>query len=214
MFQKTTSSNEASSSEALVQVETFKPKLESLYEAVTDEMNVAGLARLFLNGKGFIELPDVWPGTDSNKPLVTKGMKTYLVDFRQIFQKLGRAAETDFYFYPGDIQGFVESCVLATQRELEVSIRDLLIFKELSHARYEWRCKEEANAWTRGDVTFCGDLTLEEYEVRNAMESAAVIDNLVLEKMSLIRQVHGDYAISSSSFTWTAGRALSMTLTA
>lgn len=197
MFQTYTKNREDTSSE-LIQVET-KTGL-----ALT-EGTFRRFRNLFLSGPTEISGLAVLIEEDRRM-----GEKTYLVDFRYIFERVGPAADA-FYFYPHELEGFIESCVMATQREVDVSTRDVQIFREMNDAMAEWLKKEE-EATVYSGFTFNRNYSVEEYEIREATKLGALIDEMVHNAMSIIRDVHGDYAIDERSLEWTSLRALKMRL--
>ncbi|BAQ02536.2 hypothetical protein [Ralstonia phage RSL2] len=138
------------------------------------------------------------------------GERTYLVDFRNVFEKVG-PAEDLLYFYPHELEGFIESCVMATQRVEDISTRDVQIFLEMNEAMAEWTKKEEESSYY-SSVTFNRNYSVEEYEIREATKIGAIIDDMVRATMSLIRDVHGDYAIDERSLQWSSAHALKMRL--
>lgn len=138
------------------------------------------------------------------------GERTYLVDFRKVFEDVG-PAEDLLYFYPHELEGFIESCVMATQREVDITSRDIQIFRELTDAMAEWTKKEEESSYF-SNVTYNRNYSVEDYEIREATKIGAIIDDMVHAIMSVIREVHGDYAIDERSLQWSSAHALKMRL--
>jgi hypothetical protein len=150
---------------------------------------------------------DVWQVIKEDRYM---GERTYIVDFRNVFELVGAAADK-LYFYPHELEGFIESCVMATQREVDITSRDIQIFRELNCAMADWiRKEEEASYYSSGSLD--RNYSVEEAEINDAMKIAAHIDDLVHATMSLIRDVHGDYAIDERSLKWTKLHALKMRL--
>lgn len=197
MFQ-TFMSNSVATSSRLIQVETkpglaLRPEMFNSFRAMMRSypLKIEGLPVLLHEDRAM-------------------GEKTYLVDFKNVFQRLV-GAEDAFYFYPHELEGFIESCVMATQREVEVAQRDIQIYRELNSAMADWIRKEEEASWYgRGNVD--RNYSVEEHEISEAMRLGAIVDDLVHEQMELIRDAHGDYAIDERSLKWTRGRALKMRL--
>jgi len=127
--------------------------------------------------------------------------KLYILDFKSLLEEHQRK---DFlYYYPNELKGFIQSCILASQRELSNDIRDVCIFKELDNAYIHYKGMEELHANIRG---------LELQEDKNKwysdMTDAIDIDIVVQKTMANIREAHGDYAIIEDSFQWTKANAL------
>lgn len=140
------------------------------------------------------------------------GDRTYLVGFRDVFESLHRREETyALYFYPHEVEGFIESCVMATQRENDVAQRDMQIYIELCQAMTEWNRMEEEAAFRRsGSVDY--NPAQEEKDIARALKVGSRIDDIVRKRMRVIRDAHGDYAVDEFSFVWTPARALKMQL--
>lgn len=197
MFQNYTKTSADTSSE-LIQVET-KPGLALTEESFRRFRNLFGTYPTEIKGLAVL--------IDEDRRM---GQKTYLVDFRYIFERVGPAADA-FYFYPHELEGFIESCVMATQREVDLTARDIQIFREMNDAMAEWLKKEEEATMYSG-FTYNRNYSVEEYEIQEATKLGAIIDEMVHDAMSVIRDVHGDYAIEERSLEWTALRALKMRL--
>lgn len=191
MFQIDTKINEGSSSK-LIQVETRRDAVR--YREPTNRLWKSSGYKAFTVVK-------------ENKYM---GERTYLVDFRNVFENVG-AADDLFYFYPHELEGFIESCVMATQREEDVTTRDVQIFRDLNDAMGEWTKREEEASFY-SNFTFNRNYSVEEYEVREATKVGAIIDDMVHATMSTIREVHGDYAIDERSLQWSSLHALKMRL--
>lgn len=116
-----------------------------------------------------------------------------------------------FYFYPDDIQGFITSCILATQRLDDVVNRDMQIFYDVNAAMQSWlRLEESSMAYQYSDPgTRMSKETILSH-VHRAVKFGAVIDDMVRLKMQLIRDIHGDYAVDEKSITWTRLNAVRM----
>lgn len=197
MFQNVMKNN-ADTSSRLVQVET-KPGLALTPEAFNRFKSFVRRNPLKIEGLPVLLHEDR-----------RMGEKTYLVDFRKVFEQVG-AADDLFYFYPHELEGFIESCVMATQREVDITTRDVQIFRDLTDAMAEWSKREEEASYF-SNFTFNRNYSVEEYEIREATKVGAIIDEMVQGVMSVIRDVHGDYAIDERSLRWTNLHALKMRL--
>lgn len=141
---------------------------------------------------------------------VATSSKTYVIDFRPLFSALEKEVE-DFYFYPKDVHGFIESCVLATQRETDLETRTNLILDEILSAMDLWADREsEHEALSLG--TWINGKNMNRYLALNVLDKAIAIDTYVYNTMHMLYDVHDDLAISDQSFSWTAGNALLITI--
>lgn len=132
----------------------------------------------------------------------------YIVDFKPVFHALGKKAE-DFYFYPGEVYGFIESCVLATQREQDAETRHRYIMNDLLYAMENWNRKEE-DAMARISGSWINGISADSYKVMNLAHAAQAIDTFVYRVMHMLYDTHGDLAISAKSMNWTPAKALAM----
>lgn len=136
--------------------------------------------------------------------------KTYVIDFRPLFSALEKEVE-DFYFYPKDIHGFIESCVLATQRETDLEARTNLIMDEIMSAMDLWADREaDHEALTSG--TWINGKSMNRFLALSVLDKAIAIDTYVYNTMHVLYDVHGDLAISEQSFSWTGSNALLVTI--
>lgn len=138
------------------------------------------------------------------------GEKTYLVDLRDVFAKFGKYEDV-FYFYPHGLDGFIESCVLGTQRVLSEPEREIMIYRDVRDAMDHWKTRLEEAAFMQS-FPVNENLTVEDFEVREAVRIGGMIDNAIVDKMQLLRDVHGDYAIDGSDLQWTRSHGLCIRL--
>lgn len=132
--------------------------------------------------------------------------KSFLFDFRKEIKSLGRNTDV-FYFYPGEVKGFIASCAMATQRDVGVIARENSMIMDIRNARLDWAKKEEEAAW-RGGFTFNATMSLEDYEVQCAIDEGTPLDNCVISKLHYIRECVGDYSIDARTLLWTQADAL------
>lgn len=134
--------------------------------------------------------------------------RNYLVDFKRVKRTLGRDVEA-LYFYPHEMEGFAESCVLSTQRDEGVVSRDIAIYHELRNAMDDWHRRVEDAMWRKGkEITFGNGISLDEREMSLAMNVGAIIDDYVLDEMSIIRDAHGQFSVDPKQFQWTESGSL------
>ena len=132
--------------------------------------------------------------------------QTYIIDFSRLKKQLGKDVDL-FYFYPQEVDGFIASTVSATQREHEdPSIVDRYAYNDLYMAYQEWRRKEEEANW-RSQASWNG-LPVDDFELDAAGRAGELITDYVLRQMAVIRDAHGDYALSPDDFLWTENGAL------
>jgi hypothetical protein len=137
-------------------------------------------------------------------------METYLVNFKFVFKSLGKKHDA-FYFYPNELEGFIESCVLASQRSDDIIARQISIYKDVCCAMDVWANRvEEAMCWSGRNVTFNHRETVKDFEIKEAVKFGTDIDDIVRNEMATLRAAHGDYAIDQRSFRWTKMHALMM----
>lgn len=193
MFQNDTRNSEATSSR-LIQIETNRSRV------VSCKIEKSRVGRFSFGGTPITVIQE-------NRYM---GERTYLVDFRKVFEQVG-PAEDRLYFYPHELEGFIESCVMATQREVDITSRDIQIFRELTDAMSDWTKKEEESSFY-SNVTYNRNYSVEDFEVKEATAIGAIIDDMVHDIMSVIRDIHGDYAIDDRSLHWSGAHALKMRL--
>ena len=192
MFQTDTKNNEATFSR-LVQVETRR-------STVVETAVRSRICRFDFGGTAVSVIQE-------NRYM---GERTYLVDFRKVFEEVGPAKDL-LYFYPHELEGFIESCVMATQRDVDITSRDIQIFRDLTDAMADWVRREEESSYF-SNVTYNRNYSVEDYEIREATKIGAIIDDMVRATMSVIREVHGDYAVDERSLEWSSAHALKMRL--
>lgn len=135
----------------------------------------------------------------------------FTLGFGEAFNRLGKRVD-EFYFYPGELRGFIESCVLATQREHDVVNRDIGLFHDIDAAMKLWQDRvDEAWYHKTGTVRY-GGYNLKKREIDKVLVLAGIVDNIVLEKMGVLHDAFGDYALDANEFIWTTGSALTMTV--
>lgn len=137
--------------------------------------------------------------------------KNYLIDLNPVIRLIGDAVN-EFYFYPDDIEGFIESCVLATQRDMSAEERDLSIIDDLKGAMELWtRREDDHDAMVSG--TWINGQCFTRYKALNVLGPAVEIDKFVYGAMFPLYDVHGDLAIDATSFQWTRANGLIMRIT-
>lgn len=128
---------------------------------------------------------------------------TYIVDFTRLKKALGHDVDL-FYFYPQEINGFIISSVLSTQREHEDrAIVDRFAYNDLVDAYQDWRRKEEEASWRTGTLASYNGMSIDDYEMNQAERAAETVTDFVTRQMSVIRDAHGDYALNIEDFKWT-----------
>lgn len=132
--------------------------------------------------------------------------KSFLFDFKDTIASLGKDCDY-LYFYPNQVRGFIEACVLSTQRHNSVLAREYSLTLEIQAARKEWGHKEEDASW-RTSFTFNKVMDLEAYECMAAIAVGAKLDEAVFSKLKLLREAVGDYAIDRKMMHWTDMNAL------
>jgi hypothetical protein len=138
---------------------------------------------------------------------VDTSSKNYIVDFRPIFSILSQKDVDEFYFYPGEIFGFVESCILATQRDIDEETRHRYIVNDLLGAMEVWTQKEE-NHMARTSGSWVNGRSLDRSLVLKLAAQAIAIDTFVYRTMSNLYEAHGHLAINAHSMNWTPANAL------
>lgn len=118
-----------------------------------------------------------------------------------------------FYFYPGELKGFIESCVLACQRENNSSYRKALMYEDIMSARKLWDGKLEIQLGQ--SVTFSNSkndyrMSVEDYECQMAYDQGLWIEEEVLAQIASLRNVVGNFSIDNESFQWTGASALAV----
>lgn len=138
--------------------------------------------------------------------------RTYAFDFSRLKKMIG--ADKDLlYFYPQELDGFIMSCILSTQREREdAGLVGRLMYDDLTSALHEFQRKEEEAAWhsakmTGIEPTFDG-MNIDDYEINQAGRVGGVVMDFVMKQMETVRDVHGAYAISPRECSWTPMDAL------
>lgn len=158
-----------------------------------------------------------WIDNDFNIPVHSRrgadremGTRTYAISFQKLIREFVQD-EGYFYFYPGLVRGFVDSCIVASQRDLSYAERQASIFRDLMAAMDSWQQKEEEAAW-RQAVTFRKNESLTDLEIRNALEIGIDIDDEVLGIMDIIRDALGDYAIDPTDIRWRRNDVVHLTV--
>lgn len=139
------------------------------------------------------------------------GSATFTIGFGEAFWKIGRR-ESALYFYPGDLRGLIESCVLATQRVNSVIDRDIGLYHELESAMEIWLQREEEAEYKRTGTFRSGSINMKRRELDKAVQLAGIIDDIVLEKMGVIQDAFGEFSVDPHDFIWNNGTALTMTV--
>lgn len=144
--------------------------------------------------------------------------RTYVIDFSRLKKTI--IADSDlFYFYPGEVNGFIMSSVLATQREHEDrAIIGRSMYSDLTSALHEFQYKEaealyhagKDTDWTSRTLPSCNGQSIDDYEINQAGRTGEFIMDFVLQQMKVIRELHGDYALSLRDMSWTNLDALIM----
>lgn len=132
----------------------------------------------------------------------------YLFNFDEIFRSLGRDQDV-FYFYPDEVKGFIESCVLATQREIALGSRKNNIYEDITAARKLWGRKVQEAAW-RDQFSINGHDGIEDFEIDQAFYLGCIVDKQTASIVDLLKYAHGEYSIAARSFRWTGINTLSM----
>ena len=114
-----------------------------------------------------------------------------------------------FYFYPDEVKGFIESCVLATQREVAAGLRRNNILTDILSARKLWTRKVQEAAW-RDNFSFNGKDGVAQFEVDQAFHRGLYVDKQTASIVELLKYAHGEYSISARSFRWIGRNTLSM----
>lgn len=133
--------------------------------------------------------------------------KIYLFDFSEVFRTLGKN-EDAFYFYPHEVKGFIESCVLASQRLDPVGSRKSSIYDDIVMARNEWDRKVE-NA-TFGGFSYNGVPGITDYDIDEAYYRGCIIDTQTTNILDVLQDLYGEYSIASYGLRWTGMKTLSM----
>lgn len=136
----------------------------------------------------------------------------FLFNFRYVIDRM-RDNPDAFYFYPGELKGFIESCVLASQRVHNPSLRKALMYEDLMSARINWDDKVERHATQ--SVTFSSSqfdyrVTVEDYECQMALDQGLWIEQEVLAQLAPLRFNVGDFSIDRLTFQWTGASALAV----
>jgi hypothetical protein len=139
---------------------------------------------------------------------VVTSSKTYILDFKPIFHILGKELE-EFYFYPNEVFGFIESCVLATQRPTDDETRSRYIVNDILGAYDSWSRKEEDHM-ARMSGSWINGRNSDSYCAAKLIPAATAIDHFVYLAMENLFEIHGPMAISATKFNWTPSGALSM----
>lgn len=115
-----------------------------------------------------------------------------------------RAKVHHLHFYPGGIEGFVESCVLASQREMSVELRDITLMNDLRLA---------LNVQVAEDVSQDRPTIRANDLMKQALPLAEIINDHVHRKMELLGEDLGPYSVDPSGFKWTGSKGLVVRLT-
>lgn len=142
--------------------------------------------------------------------------RTYVIDFARIKKEIGIDKDL-FYFYPQELEGFIVSSILSTQREHEdIRVIGHSMYDDLTSALHEFHRKEEEASWHSGvtlqhlPLTSIAGGTIDDYEINQAGRAGEAVMEFVLKQMKTIREIHGDYALSAKDMTWTSLGALIM----
>jgi len=131
--------------------------------------------------------------------------KIYILDLKRLINDYDK--DSFLYYYPDSIKGYIQSCVLASQRQLSDDVRDVTIFKELDNAYHHFKAMEEINLAIQGL-----EPSVDNDKWYTDMENAVEIDILIQNTMNKIRYKYGDFAVVENSFVWTKANALLVNL--
>lgn len=134
--------------------------------------------------------------------------KTFVIDLKPIYHILGKELN-DFYFYPDDVEGFIESCVLATQRNDSVEARQMSIMNDLKGAMDLWNQREDDHDALLSGIWISGQ-NYDRYMALKVMGAAVAIDTYVFRAMSVIYEIYDNLSIDAKSFVWTPCHGLIM----
>lgn len=132
---------------------------------------------------------------------------TYVIDFSRLKKAIGNNEEL-FYFYPQELDGFIISSVLSTQRECDYAYALRTMFYDLQSAHQEFQQKVEESTWRQATLSSVNGEHVNKYEITQAFKAGEQVMEAVVREMATIRDAHGDYAISARDFSWTPLGAL------
>lgn len=145
-----------------------------------------------------------------------------------------KTLEEIFFFYPKGIRGFVESCVLGSQRSQDSTASLLMVIYDVTTAMDIYLKQEAARAGSEAmnviddkskDKRSTDNLTkaveIVAYEIAgfdrqqklaDALGLAELINDYVRNQMRLIEDAAGPYSVNPKTFEWTPARALKVEL--
>jgi hypothetical protein len=115
-----------------------------------------------------------------------------------VFKAVGRDEDL-FDFYPGKLEGFIESCVLASQRKMDSDQRAQMCLHDI-HTIADMRIEENAH-----NDMFPKMMRL---IVHRVIAVAEAVNDYVYREMLHIHETLGPFSVDSQSFQWTGLRAL------
>lgn len=138
---------------------------------------------------------------------------TVLLDFRQVFQVL-RAKTHYFDFYPAGLMGFIESCVVASQRNWASDPRSLIVddYDDLRTTTLLNDLHMAINVRVAEAVADGKPSIQALRQIERTWPLALTVNDVVLRKMNEFTSSMGPYAVDETSFQWTHAKGLAVRL--
>ena len=163
--------------------------------------------------------------------------KSFLINLAPLFKLMEKKQplEETFFFYPNKIKGFVESCILGSQRSSDSTASLLMMIYDVTTAM-DIHLKQIASqvgsevmnviedkatdARSTDDLTKAVEIVAKEIagfdrheKLADALGVAELINDYVRNEMRLIEDALGAYSVNPKAFDWTNARAVKVELT-
>lgn len=130
--------------------------------------------------------------------------KQYIVDLKPILRHISQYMDC-FYFYPASYHGFVEDCIISSQREhedMDTSIR--MMYRDIQDSYQSFQYKAEQSLFqSQGAMATFNGKSIEEYEINEAAKIGEIIFRHIYTQMKSIQLIHGHIAILQDDLVWT-----------
>lgn len=119
-------------------------------------------------------------------------VRSFIFDFKHVFNVLGKGI-SKFDFYPGGLRGFIESCVLASQRRMDSELRAHMCLNDIRTALTVRVAEQIANNEDPIDTKYC---------LEQVIGLAETVNDYVYRELMIIHEELGPYSISNRDLKW------------